>query len=434
VLPSGFRVGTAAAAAIAAAGLAAVELDRARTGRRQTVAVDMRHAAAECRSERYLRVDGEAPVDLWDDLAGTYPAADGRWLRLHTNFPHHREGIVEMLGGAADRRAVAAALARVDAAAFETAATDRGLCVAMMRRFDEWDAHPHAAAVAGEPLIRLARLDSAPPRPWPLGERPLQGFRVLEMTRVIAGPVAGRTLAAHGAEVLRVIGPHLPTIPSLDIDSGRGKRSAVADLRRPEDRARLQSVVGDGDVVLNAYRPGALDRFGLAPQALAARFPGLVIGTLSTYGRRGPWAGKRGFDSLVQTATGFNAAEAAATGSSAPKALPLQILDHASGHLLAAGVMAALRRQRSVGGSWHVEVSLARTAHWLRSLGRVDAGLATGELDEAVVADRLHVQPSPFGRLRAVRHAAELDVTPPRFDEAPAPFGQHPLTWATSSR
>ncbi len=426
VLPSSFRVGTAAAAAIAAAAGAACVFDRARSGRAQSVAVDLRHAAVECRSERHLRIDGAPPGDVWDDLAGAYPCGDGV-VRLHTNFPHHRAGIVSLLDGAATRDAVARALRAWSADDFEAEATRRGFCVAKMRSFAEWDDHPQARALARAPLVRIERIGDAAPRAWPAKPRPLAGVRVVELTRVIAGPVAGRTLAAHGADVLRLLGPATPTIPLLDVDTGRGKRSAVVDLEAADGRRQLEALVAHGHVFLQSYRPDSLARRGFGAARLAELRPGIVVAELSAYGSDlGPWARKRGYDSLAQTATGFNVAEAEAARAEAPRVLPLQILDHASGHLLAAGIILALHQQAAVGGSWRVEVSLARTGQWLRSLGQVAGGVDQPDVLHGQVADLLDIGPS----LTTVRHAAQMSATPAYWARPATSFGTAPPTWS----
>ncbi len=433
-LPSSFRVGTAAQASIAASALAARELGVLRGGPAQAVSVDMRHAAIEFRSERYLRVDGEAPADPWDKIAGIYRTGDGSWVRLHTNFPHHRDGVLQLLGCAYEREAVAQALLQWKAVDFETAAAEAGMCVAALRSFDEWDAHPQGQAVAALPVLSVTRLaeGDAPPRAWPRlpeGARPLHGLRVLDLTRVIAGPVAGRTLAAHGADVMLITGPHLPSIPTLVIDTGHGKRSAQLDLREPVAREQLKALAREADVFLQGYRPGGIASLGFAPEELASIKPGIVCATLSAYGPTGPWAGRRGFDSLVQTASGFNVAEAQAAGQPDPKVLPAQALDHASGYLLAFGIQRALARRAVEGGSWHVQVSLAQTGHWLRSLGRQPQGLTAPEPGREEIRALLDVVDSPFGRLHTVRHAGRLMETPPRWDRPPAPLGSDPAAW-----
>lgn len=433
-LPSSFATGIAAQASIAAAGLAAAALWQQRTGRWQQVSVDMGHACAEFRSERYLRVDGGPAPDPWDKIAGTYRCGDGRWVRLHTNFPHHRDGVLRLLHCAYDKGAVQAALQGWEAEAFETAASDAGLVVAAMRSFDEWDAHPQAVALRGLPPVLIERIGDAPPRPLPAmprtDGRPLSGVHVLDFTRIIAGPVAGRTLAAHGADVLLVTAPHLPSIPSLVIDTGRGKRSCQLDLRDTEDRHALHRLLHHADVLVQGYRPGGLQQLGIGPDAAARARPGIVYASLSAYGHVGPWAGKRGFDSLVQTASGINDAEATAAGDDAPRPLPAQVLDHASGYLLALGTMAALYRRATEGGSWLVRVSLAQTAQWLRGLGRVEDGLRAPDQRFEDISEWLEISPSGFGNLTVVRHAASMSETPAHWDRPSVPLGTDAPEWS----
>ena len=427
-LPSSFRVDAAAAASIGAAGLAAEATWRHRTGAAQGVSIDIRHAAAEFRSERYLRIGDAPPKDPWDPIAGAYPTADG-WVRLHTNFPHHRDGILKLLACANTKEDVAAALRRRKAEAFETEAWKAGMCVSAYRSFAQWDAHPHAQALAGLPPLRLERLRDAAPIPFtPNPTRPLEGVRVLDLTRVIAGPVAGRTLAAHGAEVLYVSSPNVANLPTLIADTGRGKRACAIDLETEEGRAQLRALVEQADIFLQSYRPGALARHGFGPAQVSAMRPGIVVATLSAYGETGPWAGKRGFDSLVQTSTGFNHAEAEAAGASSPKPLPCQALDHASGYLLALGAMAARLRQAREGGSWKVSVSLATTGTWLRSLGRID-GLSVADPDLAAMEDLL--EPSSFGPTptRTLRHAARLSETPAHWSRGASMLGEDSAAW-----
>ena len=427
VLPSSFAVGAAAQAAIAAAGLAAACLHQARGGPAQQVAVDMRHAAQEFRSERLLRVDGAPPSEPWDRIAGLYRTRDS-WARLHTNFPHHRDGVLRLLGCAWEREDVARSLAEWDAVALEDAAAAAGLCVTAFRTLDQWNAHPQAQAVAELPVVEITRIGDAPPMRRPAGLRPLSGMRVLDLTRVIAGPVCGRTLAAHGADVLAVTGPHLPSIPALVMDNNRGKRTAQLDLRQASGRDRLAALLRTADVFVQGYRPGGLSGLGFGPEAAARASPaGLVYMSLSAYGRKGPWAGRRGFDSLVQTASGLNAAEAEAAGADQPRVLPAQVLDHASGHLMAFGAMAALHCRMAQGGSWHVQVSLARTALWLRGLGRVPGGLAIADPGDA--PELTEAAPSGFGEMRAVRHAAGLSLTPAGYARPSMPLGSDTAAW-----
>jgi len=312
---------------------------------------------------------------------------------------------------------------------FETAAYEHGCVVAAMRSPQEWSRHPQAAALAPVPAVQIEKIGAAAPRPFPSGARALSGLRVLDLTRIIAGPVAGRALAAHGADVMRISAPDLPFIDWLVKDTGRGKLAAYADLTNAEGRAAVMRLMADADIVLQGFRPGTLAARGFGPSNAAALRPGIVYGSMSAYGDVGPWALRRGFDSLVQTATGFNAAEAEAAGVAGPKELPCQALDHATGYLLAFGVIMARIRQANEGGSWLVRVSLAATGRWLWALGRVDNGFATRLPARQDVADLLEDSRSPFGVIRAVRHAAQCSDTPAGWNRPPVPLGTHPPVW-----
>jgi crotonobetainyl-CoA:carnitine CoA-transferase CaiB-like acyl-CoA transferase len=428
-LPSSFRVAAAAQASIAAAGLAAAQIWKLRSGQSQDVAVDMRHAVVECRSERYLRVDGKPPPPPWDAIAGIYKTRDQRYVRLHTNFPHHRGAVCKVLDCKPQRDHVQAALMQWDGEAFETAAYATGGVVAMMRSYQEWSDTPHAKALAALPAIQIEKIGEAPPKPWPAGDRPLAGVRVLDLSRVIAGPVAGRTLAAHGADVLLISGPDLPAIPWLTIDNGRGKLTSFVELKSEQGQGALRELLAQADVFSQGYRPRALAALGFSPQDAARINPGIVYVSLSAYGHAGPWAERRGFDSLVQTATGFNHAEGQAAGVEGPKELPAQMLDHATGYLMALGAMMAKGRQSREGGSWLVRVSLAQTGRWLWNLGRVADGFQTADLKADEAGRFLEDVPSGFGPLRAVVHSAVLSKTPALWARPAMPLGSHPPQW-----
>ncbi|MFT4116192.1 CoA transferase [Bradyrhizobium sp.] len=439
-LPSSFRVAVAGQVAIAAAGLAAAEIWKLRTAEAQEVHVDMRHAAVECRSERYLRLDDKPPPPAWDAIAGVYRTGDNRFIRCHTNFPHHRDAVCKVLGCEPEREKVQAALMQWKGEDFETAAYAAGGVVALMRSHDEWSALPQARALAELPLISIEKIGDAPPKPWPAipskgssrDDRPLSGLRVLDLSRVIAGPVAGRTLAAYGADVLLVSGPELPAIPWLTIDTGRGKLTTFIELKSEAGRLQLRELLKDADIFSQGYRPRALAALGFSPQDAARINPGIVYVTLSAYGHSGPWAERRGFDSLVQTTTGFNHAEGRAAGIDGPKELPAQMLDHATGYLMAFGAMIAKARQASEGGSWHVRVSLAQTGRWLWNLGRLDRGLDTPDITgDAVHPAFIETVSSGFGMLKAVRHSAELSKTPARWSRPAMPLGSHLPQWPT---
>ena len=428
MLPTVFPVGTAASACIGAAGLAASELWRVRTGAAQPVRVAMRHAAIAYRSERYLRIDG-APVEGPHRAQSYFRDASRRWMQLHMAYAHHREGILRELGCPDDDDAIASTFARADAFELEDTLAARGLPGYALRTPDEWAAHPQAATLATVPVLEIERLGDAAPRPLPTGERPLAGVRVADLTRVIAGPICGRTLAAHGADVLRIHPPHLPEMPVLAMDGGRGKRCAHVDLRNAGDRRVFDALVEGADVFVQGFRPGGLASLGYAPEAVAERRPGIVYVTLSAWGETGLWAERHGFDSLVQTATGIVAEGSAATGVEDPAPLPCQALDHSTGYLAAFGAMVGLARRATEGGSWLVRVSLAATGGWFTGLGRVD-GQCVPDPDLAAVADRLERRRTEFGEMTSVRCAEELPATPPEFTLPSAPLGSHRCEWA----
>lgn len=419
---------TAAQSTIAAAALAACEVGHARGTPRQSVTVDAAHAAVECLA--WFSIAGRVP-DLWDRFSGLYRTRDG-WVRIHANFAHHRDGALRLLGldpATADRAAAEQALLQWDAQAFEDAAAQAGLVATRMRSFAEWDASAAGQAVAAQPLFTISRLDEAPPLALPAlreDQRPLEGIRVLDLTRILAGPVGGRALAAYGADVMLVNAPHLPNIEAI-ADTSRGKRSALVDLRSEEGRGTMRSLLADAHVFIQGYRPGGLQALGFGPQEAAAHRPGIVYVSLTAYGTQGPWKDRRGFDSLVQTAMGFNRAEAEAAGDPAkPRPLPMQILDEATGYLIALGASAALLRQQREGGSWHVQVSLAQTGHWLRHLGRVHDGFA---VTPPALERFLETSASAYGELQGVRHAAQLGRTPAAWVRPSVRPGDSPARW-----
>jgi crotonobetainyl-CoA:carnitine CoA-transferase CaiB-like acyl-CoA transferase len=404
VLPSLYRVDEAAASAVAAAHAAAAVECGARS-----VRVDTREAAIAFRSERYLRVDGKPVGEMWAPLSSDYRARDGRWIRLHCNFPHHAQAVTHTLGVANDRAAVEAAVALWDAFDLERAVLEAGGAAAAERTIAQWNALPQARALALQPLVALTKLDETPVA---LGEaparvRPLNGIRVLDLTRVVAGPVAGRTLAAYGADVLHVDAKHLPDTQALVIDTGFGKKFAHLDLRERDQRAQLRQFVYQSDIFVQSYRSGALAHHGFAPDEVAAMRAGIVYVSITAYGR-GPWHERRGFDSLVQMAAGITRSAAQHAKREAPLPLPAQALDHGTGWLAALGAIAALHRRKTEGGSWLVEVSLARTAEWLKSLGTLDTlGAADPQLDD--VRDLLLDDAMPHGLVTHVRFPGAIE-------------------------
>ncbi|TDP92101.1 CoA transferase [Labedaea rhizosphaerae] len=423
VLPGPFRVALAAGTAVAATTMAAASLLQARGREPGTVRVDLAHAAEAFRSERHLRVDG-APLPMWGPLSGDYAAADG-WVRLHANYPHHAEAIAAALGVAADKEAVADAVAGRAAEEVEYDVVAAGGAAAAMRGRTQWQAHAQGKALRAEPLIMIDRVADAAPRRLDHASWPLTGVKVLDLTHVIAGPVCGRVLAAHGADVLHVSAANRPTVRPLVVDTGFGKRSVHLDLSTESGAEQLRELVRGADVFLQSYRPGALARLGFGMEELAALRPGIIGVDLSAYGHTGPWASRRGFDSLVQMSCGIAAEGAVAAGADEPTPLPAQALDHGTGWLAAFAVISVLQRRGLLGGSWQVRLSLARTALWLDQLGRIDVA-PTGSPDlTGLLAD----VDSAFGTVTHVRVPGSLPGAPAFYRHGPHLPGSDDPNW-----
>ena len=434
VLPTPFRIGTAGAATAAAAGLAAAGLWQARTGRRQQVSVDLRQATASLRSGTYMKLGDGALSHRRHGIMGCYRTKDGRWSYLHCNFPNHRAAALGVLGVAEDREAVARAVAIWNAADLEEAIIAAKGAGGMVRTKAEWARHPQGIAVAALPLMEIVRIGDSPPEPLPDGDRPLSGIRVLDLTRVLAGPTCARTLAEHGADVMKISAAHLPNLGYQEWDTGHGKLSAQLDLRAPGQLDILRGLVRQADVFSQGYRPGSLAGRGLAPEELAALRPGLVYVSLSAFGHTGPWAGRRGFDTVVQTVSGMTTrqAEVVPGNTEGPQFYPVSAIDYCTGYLMAFGAMTALARRAQEGGSWLVRISLAQVGKWMADLGEVPpASLASvpAEFSEAELERWSMVSQTPSGPLRHLRPVVQMSETPPYWARPSVPLGYHQPAW-----
>lgn len=431
VLATSWPIAPLAAAVLGAVGLAASRIRELRTGARPRVSLNMREAELAMASSSYLLVDGK-PAKFRDPFTGFYEAAGGEWVYLHGNFPHLRDGLLALLGVANDADAVRAAVAERRAGDIETEAIRRGLCAARVRTRADWRREPQAAAIATQPLVCLEQSRAAAMPLPPGGERPLSGLRMLDLSRVIAGPMAGRTMAEHGATVMRVSSPRLPSIPSLVIDTGFGKHAAFCELDTAEGRASLQALAADADIVLDAYRPSSLRGRGFGPEDFGQLNPHLVHLSLSAFSLQGPWQGRRGYDSLVQATTGMAMEGREGRG---PALLPCQPLDYLTGYLAAFAAMLALIRRHETGGRWHATLSLAATAHWMwrmrDTLGE-DAAHPPANPDLAAVADLLETHDTAFGRVTALRPVLRFDGVRAVWSRTPVPLGSDPACWPQS--
>jgi crotonobetainyl-CoA:carnitine CoA-transferase CaiB-like acyl-CoA transferase len=434
ILPTPFRIGVAGAATLAATGLAVADLWEQRTGRRQSVAVDVRQATASLRSAHYLKVgDGHVSAGR-NPIMGVYPTKDGGWSYIHANFPNHRAVALKVLGCEENRESVTRAVATWNALDLEEAIIANKGAGGMVRSRAEWADHPQAAAIAALPLMEIIRIGDSAPEPLPPGNRPLSGIRVVDVTRVLAGPTCARTLAEHGADVLKISAAHLPNLGYQEFDTGHGKLSTHLDLREQQNVDTLRDLVRQADVFSQGYRPGTLGARGLSPEELTEIRPGLVYVSLCAFGHTGPWASRRGFDTVVQTVSGITArqAEVVPGKTPGPQFYPVSAIDYCTGYLMATGTMIALQRRAEQGGSWLVRISLAQVGKWIVDLGEVPAAALTNipaeftneELDRWSMTTE-----TPSGQLRHLRPAVQLSETPPHWSRPSVPLGYHPPVW-----
>ena len=434
ILPTPFRIGVAGAATLAATGLAAADLWETRTGRKQQVGVDVRQATASLRSGHYMQLGEGRLSHARNSIMGVYPAKGGRWSYVHANFPNHRAAALKVLGVPEDRGEVARAVATWDARDLEEAIIAAKGAGGMVRTMTEWADHPQAAAIAALPLMEVIRIGDAPVQLLPQGDRPLSGIRVLDLTRVLAGPTCARTLAEHGADVMKITAAHLPNLGYQEWDTGHGKLSAQLDLRDPRDVETLKGLVQQADVFSQGYRPGTLSDRGLSPEELAALRPGLVYVSLCAFGHQGPWASRRGFDTVVQTVSGMThrQAEIVPGPTQGPQFYPVSAIDYCTGYLMAFGAMVALNRRAREGGSWLVRISLAQVGKWIVDLGEVGAAELTDVPEEFTPEELARwsmVSETPSGPLKHLAPVVQLSETRPYWARPSVPLGYHKPVW-----
>jgi crotonobetainyl-CoA:carnitine CoA-transferase CaiB-like acyl-CoA transferase len=421
VIPTPLRVATAAAASLGLGAAVAGEIWRFRGGEKQSIAVDLKAAAASLVSYTLLRRGGEklARADEAIPTTGFYQCADGRWIHLHGGFARQAMRTLDLLNANNDAQSILESVSKWSGPALEDTLAFTQLCGAVVRSEEEWRAGVQGRVVG--PPIMLKKIGEAPPLRLPDSRTPLGGVRVLDLTRVLAGPACSRLLASHGADVLAVRAERLPSADLFDLDLGAGKRLAFLDLAKPADAEALRRLVRGAHVFVDSYRPGALSKLGFSPAALAHIAPGITYVSVSAYGSEGPWAGRRGWEQLAQAATGiaveqgaFMAARRKSRRETLPELIPAAVLDYTTGYLAAAGAMAALLRRIREGGSWLVQVSLAGTAMWLQSLGKIDAASVPESWEPRDGLDPYLVScDTRAGRLELLGPVVRMSKTPP---------------------
>ncbi|MGC1329513.1 CoA transferase [Pseudomonas sp.] len=423
-LPSTFAVSDFATASIGVAGLAVADLLRQQGHCVDSLSVDRRLASFWFANS--LRPMGWAPPPAWDPIAGDYASADG-WIRLHTNAPHHRAAALRVLGDCADRDSVAAAVSQWSGEALESAVIEANGCAAQMRDLAQWAAHPQGQAVAEEALIHRVPGPQQRPLAWH-GNRgqPLAGIKVLDLTRIIAGPVATRFLASMGADVLRIDPPGWEE-PSVVAELTLGKRCARLDLHDSLDRLTFERLLAQADVFVHGYRADALERLGYDHQRLQQLAPGLVDISLNAYGWTGPWRNRRGFDSLVQMSSGIAAAGQQWRQADTPVPLPVQALDMATGYLLAAAAITGLRERLATGQASSARLSLARTAKALVDHGQVTTDLPLAAETGGDLASQ--IEHTPWGPAQRLTPPLQMPGTPMQWACPAGELGASPASF-----
>lgn len=422
---SPFRIGETSAGVLAARGVAANDLWELRTGRRQAISIDVRAAAATSRygGDMTLRRDehGEyRPIPYSDamkhmvSLTQPWQARDGRWVLPHTNLAHLERRVLDVLDSQSTVESVRAGVARWDSDALEDAIAAAQACAGKVRTPEEWLAHPHGAYLASRPVVEITKLAEGEPEPLPPGERPASGIRVLDHTRILAGPTAGLGMAEHGADVLMVTASQLPQVPSFVRDTSHGKRSCFLDMGRAEEAARLRELVKDADVVIDGYRPDRLAAHGFGVDELVRLRPGLIHVSVNCFGSGGPFADRAGWDQVAQAVTGMCVTQGLATGAGRPQLTPVFTCDFLTGFLATFGALIALARRAREGGTYRVQVSLCQSAMLLQRQGLLDdfanapGGLTPAEFDALAVRSDGTV----YGDLKTLGPVLRMSETP----------------------
>jgi crotonobetainyl-CoA:carnitine CoA-transferase CaiB-like acyl-CoA transferase len=433
-----FKIGETVAAALAGVGTAANDIHELKTGRRQKVSIDVRHAAATLRSGDYAASKDASGVfqplihpshKAMTALTQPWPTKDGRWALPHFGLPHLQAKMQKLLGCEATPESVAAAVKKWDARDLEAAIDEHKVCGGMVRTNAEWLAEEHGKVLAAKPIVEIIKIADSAPEPMPAGARPLDGIRVLDLTRILAGPTAARTLAEHGADVLMVTADGLPQIPHAVIDTNHGKRSTYLDLKNPDDNAKLKELVHGADVFSQGYRPGTIGTMGFSPEELAEVRPGIIYTSISCYGADGPFSHRAGWEQVAQTMTGI-----LHEGTpQQPKLLPAAANDYTTGYLGAYGILLALARRAVEGGSYHVRVSLCQSGMFIYrqgDLGDQEPGmdLSQVELDELLVESR-----PAYGTIRHLGPVVRMSETQPFWDKPSPVLGGDKPEWLESS-
>lgn len=434
-----FKLGEIASCVLAAAGVAVNDIWALRGNARQAISLGLHQAAASLRTMDYTRAREKGgnyrqiplPVERAQamSLCRPYRTREGRWF-----LPHFSLGlgtrVLGLLRCEGTVEAIGRAVAQWGAAELEDGIAQVRACGGVVRTQQEWLAHPQGVHLASRPVVSVTRVGPAPAQSFVPGPRPLSGVRVLDLTRIIAGPVASRGLAEHGADVLMVTARHLPQGPEHVRDTSHGKRSCFLDLRQPQDAARFAQLVREADVVVDSYRPGALQGLGFGMEELARLRPGIVHVAVSCYGTSGPWARRGGWEQVAQAVTGVCETQGAAVAADGPQLVVPLMCDFMTGYLATYGALLALGRRARDGGSWQVEVSLCRSSMFIQGQGLLDGFQAAPEVLTEEQLAPLHVrEQGVHGDIKTLGPVLGLFETPPYWDKKSPALGSSAPEW-----
>jgi len=429
-----FKIGETTANILAGVGVAVTDIHEMKTGKRQKVAIDVRHAAATCQSSKLMRLDtGGGKWEQVDtpsmahmrSITQPWQCKDGRWYLPHFNLPHLHDRVIGVLKCESNADAVAKAVAKWDSHDLEEAVAEARACGSVVRSNKEWLEHPHGKVLSGRALVDIQKIGDSDPIPFPKGGRPLSGIKVLDLTRILAGPICARTLAENGADVLMVTAKHLPQVPEHVLDTSHGKRSCYLNLTNKDDLATIKKLAKSADIFSQGYRPGIMDKLGMTPEELAKERAGIIYVSISAYGHGGPLSGRGGWEQIAQCTTGI----CLDNGDARPTLLPASACDYTTGYNGAYGVLLALARRAREGGSYHVRVSLCRSGMYIYKQGHVkydkpNMSLSKADLDPIMVETK-----TGSGTIRHLAPVLKLSETKPYWDKPSPVLGSSQPAW-----
>ena len=438
VLNSRFKLGEVAAAAHASVGVAVNDIWELKTSRRQKIQISVRSAAASLKSNKFIKTrqtNGEF-LKLVDkdhefnrQLNGIYRTRDSRWALPHFGLNHLRDRMLGLLEASPDQLSISRAVSKWDAIDLENAIAEMNLCGGMIRTNSEWMAEPHGKVLSQKPVVEILKIGPSDPEPIPSGCRPLSGIKVLDLTRILAGPIAARTLAEHGADVLMVTAENLPQVHAYVADTSHGKRSCFVDIKENDGARKLKDLIIGADIFSQGYRPGAMEKLGFGPEELSEIRPGLIYLSINCYGFDGEFSDRGGWEQVAQIMTGLTTMDDGSNKMNPPSLLPAAANDYITGYLGAYGALLALARRAKEGGSYHVRVSLCQTAMMIYRNGKIQDGVVPEELSLREIDDLSILSRTHLGEAKHLAPVLNLSETPP-FWKMPTPkLGVYKAEW-----